>query len=71
MDLINYVCTFHKSYKKHLKDLTQVDWPVYLTYTFCDLKVLWKFEGISMCSFYKNQVSDFSLHGNWHTEYGS
>ena len=34
MDLMNYVCTFHKFYKKHLKELTQVDWPVSLTYTF-------------------------------------
>ena len=34
MDLMNCACAFHKLYKKDLKGLTQVDWPVNLTYTF-------------------------------------
>ena len=44
MDLMNCVCTFQKFYKKYLKWLTQVDWPVNLTYTF-----FW-FKKISICS---------------------
>ena len=65
MDLMNCVCTFHKFYKKHLKELTQMDWPVNLTYTFYDLKALEKFEGISMCSFCKNQVPNFRYFVTW------
>ena len=42
MDLMNCVCTFHKFYKKHLKGLTQVDWPVDLTYTFLWFKSIVK-----------------------------